>query len=465
MLIFRLHGTESLGNAASTVTERCFANILTVVPNPKLCCFFPGHEYAKDLLSMQFQNASSNNTIKSSDWKHFSPHDFFETAGHFLVAYHRRELPSGKRTLTIPCSLEREMVMNPQFRQLRLYGESLLHALRLWIQSKGDVCDLNEKSSAENHPSSVTPAAATMSTPSTWNIGMDEVNHSVFTTVYTDDLQKLIQQLQGNNKMSNMQVAAHLQEMICKMRYPITQKSYNLSQSSSVNGTSASNGSQSNIFSPQNKLIKDAITALSILGSPPQALTFSDSIKMNLPPPLLKGKKCGFTPVRYSRLVKVMEALGLMKDPKSVKAINVFFNEALRRKEFQRKSMTSGVHPTMESIRIMSYSNVAYESFIEGGNRLDESIITLQELKNLLIGKEIIERPTNNIWACLKNEDQQLSLESHEKEQKITTLIYHDMSRCFLCKDNTGCPLIWSDSKEEKGTDLGQQDPSPTQNN
>jgi len=156
-----------------------------------------------------------------------------------------------------------------------------------------------------------------------------------------------------------------------------------------------------------------------------------------------------------------MEALGLMKDPKNVKAIHIFFNEALRRKEFQLKSMTSGVHPTMESIRIMSYSNVAYESFIESGNRLDESIITLQELKNLLIGKEIIEQPTHNIWAfsCLKNEHQQLSIESHEKEQKITTLIYHDMSRCFLCKDTTGCPPVWSDSKEEKGKDLGQQDP------
>ena len=61
-----------------------------------------------------------------------APSVYFETAAHYFVAAHKRALPQGQKLLSIPTSLDKEMIVNPNFRSLKRRGEHVINALKLW---------------------------------------------------------------------------------------------------------------------------------------------------------------------------------------------------------------------------------------------------------------------------------------------------------------------------------------------
>lgn len=462
-----------------TSISRCFAEVLASVSDPNRCMLFPGHEYSRELLSMQFLlNNDSKVPAKLKNWTDFTPHDFFGTAGQYLVATHRRGLPPGKRILTIPSSLHHEIVINPQFRTLRKAGENLLHALHLWFQ--------NRRGTAEAYTTSaggLTNPQEVQSTPSTtpssalsWNLGQTHVNHNVFTTFYSADLDALIEGLESST-VSVEQAAMHLQLMSDKMKMSLTPKSYSVTNISDENDDNLGDANRRPSFSNNAKLMKDAISAFVILGSPPTALTVSDSKKMGLPRPYL-GKLTAndHLVISRSRLLKVMEALNLVPDPRLRQIINAFFDDAFETKGFDR-SKVSEQTSAPESVRIMNEDPKVYEACLESPSEkcLPDDAIELGYLKFTLFG-QLLPAGRSSWWSflckpCGNNkegndeiDDAEIIRKGQEAvgkgtcKSKITPLIYHDMSRCFMCKDSLACPNGWN-----AATHVSRNDPPPVE--
>ena len=190
-------------------------------------------------------------------WSKLSPSIFFEVASHYLVSAHRRGLPHDQRMLTIPTPLEREIKVNPSFRMLRRRGERLADALRLWYEfgAKSLIPDCD---GVVANDTNVMQSAVSK-----------EQQHSyatVFTTVYTSDLQNVASKLR-RGELNASSAADQLESMHTKLdemmigRRPIPSTL------------------------PSHKNVYLGIVAMAMLGSAPSAMTVSDAIIMNLAPP------------------------------------------------------------------------------------------------------------------------------------------------------------------------------------
>jgi len=465
---------EAHNNIATTIS-RCFAEVLVNVSDPGSCMLFPGHEYSRELLSMQFiQNNDSKVPAKIKNWSDFNPHDFFATAGQYLVATHRRGLPPGKRLLTIPGSLHHEIIINPQFRILRKSGENALHALRLWYQNRGGNVELYASAGVSTRNPQEVVQSASSTTPSTalsWNLTQKHVNHNVFTTFYSADLDALIQGLQSSSVTAN-QAAMHLKLMSDKMKMSLTPRSYSVTDVYDENDDNSEDASKRHLFSHDTKLMKDAISALVVLGSPPTALTVSDSKQMGLPQPYM-GKLTAndHLLISRSRLLKVLEAMSLLQDPSLRQIIDAFFDDAFETKGLNQ---TKAIEPSSatESVRIMNEAPKVYEACIEasGEKCVQDDAIELGYLKFTLFGQllssgnsswwSFLCKPCNNSKANSDEADEnQITRKGNEAvgkgpcKLKITPLVYHDMSRCFMCKDSLACPLGWSATSQTPKTE------------
>ena len=240
---------------------------------------YPGHEYTTDLILRQFNTKAINSEIH---WNRLSPSTFFTIASHYLVSAHRRALP--QRLLTIPTPLERELIVNPNYRMLRRRGECLIDALKLWY----------EFGARESVPDNAT-TATTITTNTDGILVDDEIVEnddvsllstekkkrqqqpsyhypsplplSVFTTVYTTDLQTIVLDLR-NGKIDAATAANELELLHTKLDDKLIGRR-------PIPGTL-----------PSSKNVYLGVVAITMLGSAPSAMTVSDASIMNLASPI-----------------------------------------------------------------------------------------------------------------------------------------------------------------------------------
>jgi len=242
---------------------------------------YPGHEYTTDLILRQFNTKAIDSEIH---WNRLSPSTFFTIASHYLVSAHRRALPIDQRLLTIPTPLERELIVNPNYRMLRRRGECLIDALKLWY----------EFGAMESIPDNAT--TATTATNNTDGILVDDeivenddvsllstekkkrqqqssyhypspLPLSVFTTVYTTDLQTIVLDLR-NGKIDAATAANELELLHTKLDDKLIGRR-------PIPGTL-----------PSSKNVYLGVVAITMLGSAPSAMTVSDATIMNLASPI-----------------------------------------------------------------------------------------------------------------------------------------------------------------------------------
>jgi hypothetical protein len=229
---------------------------------------FPGHEYTSDLMKRQFQAAAGEN----SQWNRMPPQVFFETASQFYVASHRRSLPNNGKLLTVPTLVSRELCINPHFRSLRKRGEHICRAVRVWHRHfcKDKIDDMQRNISMASSASFIPKVSNFSKTPSTdtqWTLTADDVARPIFTTVFSADLEAIINDL-GSDKISTQVAAKRLKAIKSNLQDEVIHRR-------PIPGTI-----------PNDKSIYQGILALAILGSGPCAMTLSDSHAMNLPPPM-----------------------------------------------------------------------------------------------------------------------------------------------------------------------------------
>lgn len=286
-----------------SATERQFAEILfRTLPgksgmDPTMnerALVFPGHEYTSELLSRQFQSTVS----EACRWKNFNPQDFFQTVSNMYVALHRRTLPhnSGK-LLAVPSTLKRELRISPIFRSLRKAGELVVRALLFWNEhfSKKQVTTAlsSTKTKAKSKNNSLSPGDKTQSTLKKWTIAADEVQDDVFTTIYTKDLDSIVEGLLSGD-ISKKEAADRLQAATARLDMPVVNRR-------AIPG-----------FLPSDKNIYRGILGIVTLGSKPAAMTISDSRAMKLPSPI--DSNSDFTLVSRKRLLRVLSRLGLLEN-------------------------------------------------------------------------------------------------------------------------------------------------------
>jgi glyoxylase-like metal-dependent hydrolase (beta-lactamase superfamily II) len=257
-----VRGEDEIQSSQQTLTSKFWASLQSSWTLPSeaaatsrpTALLYSGHEYTTDLLMRQFDIKKIDSEIH---WSKLSPSTFFEVASHYLVSAHRRGLPPDQRILTIPTALEREIVLNPNFRMLRRRGERLADALRLWYEfgSKRLIPDRNGAVANDANAMKSTVPEEQQRSYST-----------VFTTVYTYDLQNVANQLRSG-ELNASSAADQLESMHTKLdemmigRRPIPSTL------------------------PSHKNVYLGIVAMAMLGSAPSAMTVSDAIIMNLAPP------------------------------------------------------------------------------------------------------------------------------------------------------------------------------------
>ena len=147
--------------------------------------------------------------------------------------------------------------MNPNFRMLKRRGERLVDALRLWYTfgAKEMIPEGNDVDAGE-----------TDATNGTLSERQQRSYPTVFTTVYTADLQSVVNDLRSG-KVNASSAADQLESMHSKLdekfigRRPIPSTL------------------------PSHKNVYLGVVAIAMLGSAPSAMTVSDAIIMNLAPP------------------------------------------------------------------------------------------------------------------------------------------------------------------------------------
>ena len=250
------HGAIRAG-VGSHAVERCFSEILyrgmpdaadylrqdqERIQNQFLV--FPGHEYTTELLVRQFGANAAGGISDANKWKNFPPHMFFETVSELYVALHRRSLPqaTGKVLAAAPTNLRKELAINPHLRSLTRRAELVIQAIRLWdayfckpkgpkaeeaaimrirqeaAKPKGKDAKASAGANSQLHRSTKTKA-----TEARWNVDADDVAKTVFTTVYTSDLDALIHDL-SSGKLAPEDVANQLESLKARLKEPVIRR-------------------------------------------------------------------------------------------------------------------------------------------------------------------------------------------------------------------------------------------------
>jgi glyoxylase-like metal-dependent hydrolase (beta-lactamase superfamily II) len=417
------------GNAAM---ERCFSEVLArAMPNDNdkdvgdRILVFPGHEYTSELLNRQFQG----NVSDSCRWRNFAPRDFFETVSQMYVALHRRSLPhnSGK-LLMIPSTLRREIHISPHFRSLKRTGELVVRAIVFWhdnfcITKVGGVPKQQEKKQKKQQDY-VPPKTA--STPKKWIVDAKGMNRDVFTTVYTADLESVIDELTSGN-MSKEEAARQLGEMTSKLNEPVVNKR-------AIPG-----------YLPSDRNIYKGLSGLVLLGSQPSAMTLSDSRRMNLPPPI--DSNSDRISVNMKRIILVLSRLGLLENNEAGDIgamVRQLWKEA-REYESGADANGSGNHYN---------GDVEVESSSDG--------IELGILKWVLYGVPSNQPTWFSKMFCMpcSKLPSPRTFPDHpaaKRNQKSGDLVAHDVLTCLLCRNATGCVEITGSQQDSKNRPLALQ--------
>ena len=416
-------------SAGSKAVERCFAEMLyrglSEGANTSGMLVFPGHEYTSDLIARQFRAGGA----ETSSWNKMPPSVFFETASHYYVASHRRALPHNGKILTVPSVISRELSINPHFRSLHKRGEHFIRALRQWYRhfcnEKIDNIPANgsmQRSSSAAFVPTLNDSNKTHSSETEWNLTADDISRPVFTTVFSADLDAVIKEL-DSGKISTLEAAKQLRAIKSSLQDNVIRRR-------PIPGTL-----------PTDKSIYQGILALAILGSGPCAMTLADSRAMNLPVPM--DRNSDQIRISKARLLSVLHGLDLLSaandGQKVVQMIELLWKDA------------SEYCVDAEWAHVNGESHNPEESF-EIENGMDRSIpdeIQLGILKWCLYGVEA-NRPSWFSKFCMLTCDELPEpkerpahpVKSMSMRRTNGELVRHDVLRCPLCRDATGCPKV-----------------------
>jgi len=413
--------------------ERCFADILRrgiddrdVIKSPhcgsQQMLIFPGHEYTFDLLQRQLQSESMQ--PNNSMWNRHTPSVFFEIASQFFIAGHRRHLPKSTRVLTVPTSMQRELKINPYYRSLKKRGEHILTAIHVWYKhgkrcKRIKVANTSEMAyltmpKSQSVDESVAQNTFSLKSPSsetTWNMNHEDLNRSVFTTIYSSDLKTVIDQLK-NGKIQPEQAAYKLSKLEEKleeqtvMRRPVP-----------------------NTF-PSEKKMYLGLIAISVLGSKPAAMTYDDSTKMNLAAPV---DNTDYLLISKSRLIAALFRLGLLSSNSN---------------DLESNDIVQMIHLLWEA----AWSD--FEGLTLDDERQDlevqneqKDLIELGALKLVLFAVPYNQPSWFKKYCMPCASDPRVALSAKKAETMQVRkrsggeLVRHDISKCPMCANVLGCPL------------------------
>lgn len=412
-------------SAGSKATERCFAEILyrgtSEGASTSGMIVFPGHEYTSDLIARQFRGGA-----ETSSWKQMPPSVFFETASQYYIASHRRALPHNGKILSVPTVVSRELYVNPQYRSLKKRGEHIIRSLRMWYRHfcKAKIDGAQQNLSLQS-PSSVAIASKlndsnkTPSTETGWNLTTADINRPIFTTVFSSDLEAVIEDLSAN-RITPQKAAKRLRTMQTSLED-------NLIHRRPIPGTL-----------PTNKSIYQGILALAILGSGPCAMTLGDSEAMNLPAPM--DRNSDRIRISKTRLLSVLNALELLTPAndghKTIQMIELLWTDASEYCEDVGWAEVKSQIKMDESIEIEN-----------GLERIVPDEIELGVLKWCTYGAEANQPSWFTKFCMLTSDEITPKLPVHpikDMNARRTNgeLVRHDVLRCPLCRDATGCPQV-----------------------
>jgi glyoxylase-like metal-dependent hydrolase (beta-lactamase superfamily II) len=408
------------GGTGNHAIERCFAEILTRgLPNDSTpdatdrVLVFPGHEYTSELLNRQF--SATNDACK---WKNFAPKEFFDTVSHLYIAQHRRSLPHNSgRILMIPSTLKREISISPHFRSMKRNGEMVVRSIHFWytnfceepLNSQPQPSQENGNSKKKKKKLLLPPKTA--STPRQWNIEATDVSRDVFATVYSLDLETVIEGLADGN-LSKMEAAKQLRELTNKLKTPVINKR-------AIPG-----------YLPSDKNIYKGVSSIALLGSRPSGMSISDSRAMRLSRPI--DSNSDKILVSKKRLLQVLTRIGLVDtraggDGTAAMLVKLWKQAS----EYVPQKKTGGAN---------GYGDM------ESGDIVDE--IELGILKWVIYGvpanqpswfSKICCMPCSNVSAPMTFAD---SHPAAEMSNKSGDLVAHDVLSCNLCLYATGCAQI-----------------------
>lgn len=415
------------GTNQTMAMERCFSEVLsrsmpedisTDVTDRIL--IFPGHDYTQELLARQFHGAAG----EACKWKNFPPRDFFETASHLYLSIHRKSLPHNSgRLLMVPSTLSREVRINTTFRSLRRSADLVVRAIAFWHDkfSKNPVDEMNPMNVVQRQTMGRSRRTESTKTPSAskkWNLDAKVVNKSVFTTVYTEDLENIINALSSGN-IDKIDALEKIQSMHSKLDQPVVNKR-------AIPG-----------FLPSDKSIYRGICGLAILGSKPSALTISDSRKLNMPAPVYSNSDTIL--VSEQRLIRVLRRLGMVET-------------------------VDGEDVSTMIKRLWEEAN-DYCNPPQGDTDTDEERshwhdgIELGMLKWIMYGVSA-NQPSwfSKIFCmpCSNVPDTKLVFPEHpaaKMNKKSGDLVSHDILTCYLCRNVTGYEEI-SESRSSSSTSM-----------
>jgi glyoxylase-like metal-dependent hydrolase (beta-lactamase superfamily II) len=368
----------------------------------------PGHEYSNELLGRQF-------ATETAKWKHVTPSTYFETVSQFYVALHRRTLPhsSGKLLCAVGSPLSREIVINPYFRTLRSRGEIALQALEFWHQHfcRKKIPDwIAPPTDRMNGNSKISLPRKTAATSTQWTLDKADLTRSVFTTLYSSDMEALIQDL-TQGKVSQSTAAQRLRAMQGNLEQPILSRR-------PVPGTM-----------PSDRHVYRGLLALVLLGSAPSGLTKTDSEVMNLPDPVSHSNDILVSKKRLVSILRWLDLLGSDNEGRRhVAMITQLWKEGL---EDSGKSSPSP--------QVNGYDATDVEA-----SQVPDKVF-LGDLKWSIYG--VPREPPSQLRFCMPC-SKPLRMDPSHPVHKLGLkpssgeLVRHDVIRCLLCQNMTGCPHI-----------------------
>jgi len=445
-------------SAANNAVERCFAEVLYRSAPPargtpsESILVFPGHEYTNELLSRQLSSGAHQESCR---WRNFAPAVFFETMSQAYIAMHRRTLPhSSGRLLNVPSSLQRELYINPQLRSLKQRGGVLIVAIRLWNRNfaKHKVAEVTGPA-FPHFATSTSETAQTRTkkraTETQWNMDVADCNRKVFTTVYADDLDAVIRELDAG-KLDPAAAARRLEELK-------TALDKNVIGRRPIPGTL-----------PSSKAVYRGLLAFALLGSSPTAATRSDSLVMKMPEPMDGASSSDRIRISKKRLTTVLHRLGLCDGDDGQMVVRILHQLWKETHEYcaqvsatdrlLKNHQQQGDDIEMEGATDSKNDSTDAESMPDPDDEVE-----LGALKWVVYG--IPERPKPSWFAfctpCFnsrrQNDDMpskkhlagKLGMNRHGGE-----LVRHDVFACPLCRNATGCPNLLEVTEE---VDLGTE--------
>ena len=397
-----------INNGNNKLTERIF--------------IMPGHEYTGELLARQF-------TTETSKWKSATPSTFFETASQLYVSLHRRTLPhsSGKLLCAVGSPLQKELSINPFFRTLRTRGEIVLTAIQFWHTNfcKKKIPDWipdykKEMNGSSSHkPNSKTSTSKSPATLTQWNLDGTDLNRSIFTTVFSADLEAVIEDLSAG-KLSPNAAAQRLRTLSKSLEIPVLSRR-------PVPGTM-----------PSDRNVYRGLLALVLLGSAPSAMTYGDAEGMKLPEPV---KHSNDILISRSRLITVLRWLGLIGSDNEGRR-----HEAMICQLWKEALEDSGTAFYVEKVNSDDKTDLESSQF---------DLLSLVDLKWSIYG--VPRQPPTQPFFCLpcfKPPRTDPSHPVHQSGLKPSSgeIVRHDVIHCFLCQNAAGCPhTIEKDGKMQEG--------------